>query len=60
MVSSGEASCASAHAYFILISSAFWVGVRNATAHQVDEWVEVEAIEPLKNVYRRTVEALLP
>ncbi len=35
-------------------------GVRNASAHQVDEWVEVDAIEPLKNVYRRTLEALLP
>ena len=35
-------------------------GVRNASAHQIDEWVEVDAIEPLKNVYRRTLETLLP
>jgi succinyl-diaminopimelate desuccinylase len=34
-------------------------GVRNASAHQVDEWVDVDAIEPLARVYRRTVEALL-
>ncbi len=35
-------------------------GVRNASAHQVDEWVDVDAIEPLTRVYRRTLEALLP
>jgi succinyl-diaminopimelate desuccinylase len=35
-------------------------GVRNASAHKVDEWVEVEAIEPLARAYRRTLEALLP
>jgi succinyl-diaminopimelate desuccinylase len=35
-------------------------GVRNASAHQVDEWVDVDAIEPLARVYRRTLEALLP
>jgi len=34
-------------------------GVRNASAHQVDEWVEVDAIEPLTRVYRRTLQALL-
>jgi succinyl-diaminopimelate desuccinylase len=34
-------------------------GVSNASAHKVDEWVEVAAIEPLKNTYRRTLEALL-
>jgi succinyl-diaminopimelate desuccinylase len=34
-------------------------GVCNASAHKVDEWVEVAAIEPLKNTYRRTLEALL-
>ena len=35
-------------------------GVRNASAHKLDEWVEVAAIEPLKNTYRRTLEAFLP
>jgi succinyl-diaminopimelate desuccinylase len=34
-------------------------GVRNASAHKVDEWVDVDAIEPLARVYRRTLEALL-
>jgi succinyl-diaminopimelate desuccinylase len=34
-------------------------GVRNASAHQVDEWVDVDAIEPLARVYRRTLQALL-
>ena len=34
-------------------------GVVNASIHQVDEWVEVAAIEPLKNVYRRVLETLL-
>ena len=34
-------------------------GVRNASAHKVDEWVEVDAIEPLARVYRRTLQALL-
>lgn len=34
-------------------------GVRNETAHKLDEWVEVSAIEPLKNTYRRTLEAFL-
>lgn len=35
-------------------------GVRNETAHKLDEWVEVAAIEPLKNTYRRTLEGFLP
>ncbi len=35
-------------------------GVSNASAHKIDEWVEVAAIEPLKNTYRRTLQALLP
>jgi succinyl-diaminopimelate desuccinylase len=34
-------------------------GPRNATIHKIDEHVEVTAIEPLKNVYRRTLEALI-
>jgi succinyl-diaminopimelate desuccinylase len=34
-------------------------GVRNASAHQVDEWVELDAIEPLARVYQRTLRALL-
>jgi len=34
-------------------------GVRNETAHKIDEWVEVEAIEPLARTYRRTLEAFL-
>ncbi len=34
-------------------------GVVNASIHKVDEWVDVAAIEPLKNVYRRTLEAFL-
>ena len=28
-------------------------GVRNASAHKIDEWIDVADIEPLKNVYRR-------
>ena len=35
-------------------------GVRNDSAHKLDEWVEVAAIEPLKNTYRRTLENFLP
>ena len=35
-------------------------GVSNESAHKIDEWVEVAAIEPLKNTYWRTLEALLP
>lgn len=34
-------------------------GVSNHSAHKIDEWVEVAAIEPLKNTYRRTLEAFL-
>jgi succinyl-diaminopimelate desuccinylase len=34
-------------------------GPANASIHKIDEHVEVAAIEPLKNVYRRTLEALL-
>ena len=34
-------------------------GFSNESAHKLDEWVEVAAIEPLKNAYRRTLEALL-
>ena len=34
-------------------------GPRNATIHKIDEHVEVAAIEPLKNIYRRTLEALI-
>lgn len=34
-------------------------GPVNASIHQVDEHVELAAIEPLKNVYRRTLELLL-
>lgn len=34
-------------------------GVVNESIHKIDEWVEVDAIEPLKNVYRRTIENFL-
>ena len=34
-------------------------GVVNESIHKIDEWVSVEAIEPLKNVYRRTLENFL-
>ena len=34
-------------------------GVVNDSIHKVDEWVDVAAIEPLKNVYRRTLEIFL-
>jgi succinyl-diaminopimelate desuccinylase len=34
-------------------------GVRNESAHKIDEWVEVAAIEPLARTYRRTIEAFL-
>ncbi len=34
-------------------------GTTNASAHKIDEWVETAAIEPLKNVYRRTLATLL-
>ena len=35
-------------------------GVRNDSAHKIDEWVDVAAIDPLKNTYLRTLRALLP
>ena len=34
-------------------------GVVNESIHKVDEWVEVAALEPLTNVYRRVLETLL-
>ena len=34
-------------------------GPVNASIHKIDENVEVAGIEPLKNIYRRTLEALL-
>ncbi len=34
-------------------------GPLNATIHQIDEHVEVASIEPLKNIYRKTLENLL-
>ncbi len=34
-------------------------GVVNDSAHKLDEWVEVAAIEPLTRAYRRTLEAFL-
>lgn len=34
-------------------------GSRNETAHKVNENVAVADLEPLKNIYRRTIEALL-
>lgn len=34
-------------------------GPRNATAHKIDESIEVASIEPLKNIYRRTLSSLL-
>ena len=34
-------------------------GVINASIHQVDEWVDVDALEPLARVYQRTLETLL-
>ncbi|WP_085316162.1 succinyl-diaminopimelate desuccinylase [Derxia lacustris] len=34
-------------------------GPVNASIHKLDEHIDVAAIEPLKNVYRRTLEALL-
>jgi succinyl-diaminopimelate desuccinylase len=34
-------------------------GPVNATIHQIDERVELASIEPLKNIYRRTLETLL-
>ena len=34
-------------------------GFSNESAHKLDEWVEVAAIEPMKNAYRRTLETFL-
>jgi succinyl-diaminopimelate desuccinylase len=34
-------------------------GVVNASIHQVDEWVEVDALEPLTRVYHRTLQGML-
>jgi succinyl-diaminopimelate desuccinylase len=34
-------------------------GVVNDSIHKIDEWVAVAAVEPLKNVYRRTLENFL-
>lgn len=34
-------------------------GPINATIHQIDEHIAVNTLEPLKNIYRRTLEALL-
>ena len=34
-------------------------GPRNETAHKVNENVAVADLDPLKNIYRRTLEALL-
>jgi len=34
-------------------------GPRNATIHKIDEHVDVASIDPLKNIYRRTLENLL-
>jgi succinyl-diaminopimelate desuccinylase len=34
-------------------------GVVNESIHKIDEWVDVAALEPLKNVYRGTLERFL-
>lgn len=34
-------------------------GVINASIHKIDEWVDVDAIEPMQRVYRRTIERFL-
>jgi len=34
-------------------------GPENASIHKIDENVELASLEPLKNIYRRTIEALL-
>ena len=34
-------------------------GPLNATIHKIDEHIEVASIEPLKNIYRKTLETLL-
>jgi succinyl-diaminopimelate desuccinylase len=36
------------------------LGPENATIHQINEHIPVQSLEPLKNIYRRTLEALLP
>jgi succinyl-diaminopimelate desuccinylase len=35
-------------------------GPINASIHQINEHIETACLEPLKNIYRRTLEALLP
>ena len=35
-------------------------GPPNASIHKIDEHVDLAALEPLKNIYRRTLETLLP
>ncbi|OWT55157.1 succinyl-diaminopimelate desuccinylase [Candidimonas nitroreducens] len=35
-------------------------GPINATIHQIDEHIRLDTLEPLKNIYRRTLERLLP
>jgi succinyl-diaminopimelate desuccinylase len=34
-------------------------GPVNASIHKIDEHIELSAIDPLKNIYRRTLENLL-
>ena len=34
-------------------------GPLNASIHQIDEWVEVASLEPLKNIYRGVLERML-
>jgi succinyl-diaminopimelate desuccinylase len=36
------------------------LGPENATIHQINENVPLASLEPLKNIYRRTLERLLP
>lgn len=43
-----------------LCSQVVEFGPVNASIHKIDEHVAVDAVEPLKNIYRRTMEALLP
>ena len=35
-------------------------GPCNATIHKVNERIEIASLDPLKNIYRRTLENLLP
>jgi succinyl-diaminopimelate desuccinylase len=35
------------------------LGPPNASIHKIDEHIELAALEPLKNVYRRTIQTLL-